>query len=56
MLEKIFWDVFQNTGNIEAYLASKECSNCRYNLEISKELFPQINSVNKDDNNIKKDE
>ncbi|WP_144428564.1 YqzL family protein [Defluviitalea phaphyphila] len=55
MLKKIFWDVFQKTGSIEAYLASKECEHNDYDLEISKEVFPNIKSeiYRKD---IKKDE
>ncbi|NLK21444.1 MAG: YqzL family protein [Epulopiscium sp.] len=42
MLEKVFWDVFKKTGNIEAYLASKECTHCKFNEEVSEELFPHI--------------
>lgn len=44
MLDKIFWDVFQKTGNIEAYLASKEYGNSRFNMESSKEFFPSKNN------------
>lgn len=55
MLEKMFWDVFQKTGSVEAYLASKECSHCGFNTEVSKELFPQINNK-RDEKNVKKDE
>ena len=36
MLEK-FLGCFSKTGNIEAYLALKECSHCK--TEASKELF-----------------
>lgn len=53
MLEKIFWDVFQKTGNIEAYLALKECSHCK--TEASKELFPETEKL-KREKKIKKDE
>ncbi|HHW67299.1 MAG: YqzL-like protein [Epulopiscium sp.] len=53
MLEKIFWDVFQKTGNIEAYLALKECTHC--NEEASKELVPQTDKL-KVENKSKKDE
>mgnify|MGYP000895697259 CR=1 FL=1 len=55
MFEKVFWNVFQKTGNIEAYLASKECTNCSFHTESSEELFPQIRN-NKDEKKMKKDD
>ncbi|HOA79767.1 MAG TPA: YqzL family protein [Defluviitaleaceae bacterium] len=42
MSDKLFWNLFKKTGNIEAYLALKEYDNNLFNTESSKELSPEI--------------
>lgn len=49
MTDKLFWNLFKRTGNIEAYLALKEYNKVMTNMDIesSKELSPEIDHKDK---------
>jgi hypothetical protein len=56
MMEHIFWDVFKKTGNIEAYLASKDYRKENLYMEASEEISPDIaiQQSKKDKKNLRK--
>lgn len=53
MLEKVFWDYFKNTGNLDAYLAAKDFNNDNIDSNESINSFGDLaNNTEIENNNI----
>ena len=52
MLEKVFWDYFKSTGNVDAYLAAKDFDNDDKDCNSNKNSFSDLtNNTQLESNN-----